>query len=133
MRAFIHNRYGSPKDLQLKEAKKPIPKDDEVLVKVKAISLNPADWRRLRGTPLFVRLDAGLFKPKTKIIGADLAGRVEAVGPNVTQFKPGDDVFGDISTGAFAEYACAKEEKFALKPSSLSFVEAAAIPLAANT
>jgi len=133
MRAFIYNQYGSPENLQLDEVSKPIPEDDEVLVKVEAISLNPADWRLLRGIPFLVRLETGLFKPKAKILGADLAGRVEAVGPNVTQFKPGDAVFGDISTGAFAEYACAKEEKLAPKPSNLSFEEAAAIPLAAIT
>ncbi|UCH24953.1 MAG: NAD(P)-dependent alcohol dehydrogenase [Trueperaceae bacterium] len=97
------------------------------------MSVNPADWRRMRGDPFFIRLDTGLFKPKDGILGADIAGLVEAVGAKVTQFKPGDEVYGELATGGFAEYVCATERKLALKPSNLSFAEAAAVPLAAIT
>lgn len=133
MKAIIYKDYGSPDVLQLETVPKPIPEADEVLVKVQAIALNAADWRRLRGNPFWVRLDTGLFKPKVKIIGADIAGRVEAVGDKVTQFQPGDEVFGDIAAGGFAEYVCATEDKLVLKPVNLSFEEAAAVPKAANT
>jgi NADPH:quinone reductase-like Zn-dependent oxidoreductase len=133
MKAIVYQKYGPPDVLELKEVEKPTPKEDEVLVKVLAMSANPKDWRRMRADPFFVRLDNGLFKPKYGILGADIAGRVEAVGANVTQLKPGDEVFGDIATGGFAEYVCATEDKFVLKPSNLSFEEAAAVPLAANT
>lgn len=133
MKAIVYTKYGSPDVLELKEVEKPMPKEDEVLVRVHAMSVNPADWRRMRGAPFLARLDTGLLKPKYRVLGADIAGRVDAVGANVTQFKPGDEVFGDISTGGFAEYACTTEDKFVLKPSNLSFEEAAAVPLAANT
>lgn len=133
MKAIVYHEYGSSDVLKLEQVEKPIPSSDELLIKVEAISVNPADWRRMSSDPFFVRLDSGLFKPKQGILGADIAGRVEAVGANVKQFKPGDVVFGDISSGGFAEYACAPEDKFALKPFNLSFGEAAAVPLAGIT
>ena len=133
MKAFVYDTYGSPDVLKLTEVAKPTPKADEILVKIQAMSANPADWRRMRGNPFLVRLDTGLFKPKSRIIGADIAGQVVAVGANITQFKPGDEVFGDIATGGFAEYVCTTANKLVLKPSNVSFAEAAAVPLAANT
>lgn len=136
MKAIVYTQYGSPDVLQLKEVAKPTPKDDEVLVKVYAVSVNAADLHLLRADPFLIRLSSGLLKPKNQILGSDIAGRVEAVGRNVKQFKPGDDVFGDISAdgwGGFAEYACARENALVLKPANLSFEEAAAIPMAAVT
>ncbi len=137
MRAIVYARYGPPDVLQLKEVEKPIPKDDEVLVEVHAASVNAADWHLLTADVFLVRLmGRGLLRPRNKILGADIAGRVEAVGRNAKQFKPGDEVFGDIfqsGGGGFAEYACACEDALALKPASLTFEEAAAVPLAAVT
>jgi NADPH:quinone reductase-like Zn-dependent oxidoreductase len=136
MKAIVYTEYGSPDVLQLKEVAKPTPKDDEVLVKVYAVSVNAADLHLLRADPFLIRLSSGLLKPKNEILGSDIAGRVEAVGRNVTQFQPGDDVFGDISAGGwggFAEYVCVGETALALKPSNLSFEEAAAVPMAAVT
>ena len=133
MKAFVHEEYGPPDVLELKEVEKPTPKANEILVKIQAMSVNPKDWRGIQANPFLIRLERGLFKPKIKILGADIAGRVEEVGANVTQFKPGDDVFGDIATGGFAEYVCTTEDKLVHKPSSLSFAQAAAVPLAANT
>ena len=135
MKAIVYHTYGSPDILKFEEVEKPVPNDDEVLVKVYAASVNAADWHLLRAKPFLVRLMAGgLFKPKYSILGADIAGRVEAVGRNVTQFQPGDEVFGDIAgcgLGGFAEYVCARENALMLKPASLTFEEAAAVPLAA--
>ena len=121
-----------PEVLQIKEIEKPFPKDNEVLVKVYAASLNDWDWGLLTGD-FINRLLNGLLKPKKKILGSDIAGRIEAVGKNVTQFKTGDEVYGDLSGqwGGFAEYVCAPEKALALKPASMSFDEAAAIPQAA--
>lgn len=133
MKAIICDKYGSPDVLKLKEVQKPTPKADEVLVKIQAASANPLDWHRMRGAPFLVRLGEGLLKPNNPMLGADIAGRVEAVGSNVTQFQPGDEVFGDIFLGGFAEYACTTEDKLALKPANLSFVEAAAAPVVAFT
>ena len=136
MKAIVYTKYGPPDVLQLKEVEKPTPKDDEVLIKVHAASVNAADLHLLRADPFLVRLDSGLLKPKNKILGADIAGRVEAVGRNVKQFKPGDEVFGDISAcgwGGFAEYVCARENVLALKSASMTFEEAAAVPMAAVT
>ncbi|MBZ0288077.1 MAG: NAD(P)-dependent alcohol dehydrogenase, partial [Anaerolineae bacterium] len=119
------------------EVEKPAPKDNEVLVKVHAVSLNTADWRLLTADPFLVRLMAGgLLKPKHTILGSDIAGRVEAVGSQVTQFKLGDEVFGDLSgsgLGGLAEYVCALEDALVLKPSALTFEQAAAVPMAAVT
>jgi len=135
MKAIVYEKYGPPDVLQLKEVEKPTPKDDEVLVKVHAASANAKDWRLLRADPFLVRLmGGGLLKPKNKILGSDIAGRVEAVGRNVKQFQPGDEVFGDTADcglGGFAEYVCARENALALKPASMTFEEAAAVPLAA--
>ena len=136
MKAMIYTEYGSPDVIQFKEVEKPTPKDNEVLIKVHAASVNAADWHYLRGTPWLFRLAAGLLKPKNIFLGGDVAGRVEAVGKNVTQFQPGDEVFGDLSAsgrGSFAEYVCANEAALVLKPSNLSFEEAAAVPVAAVT
>ncbi len=135
--AMVYTRYGSPDVLQFKEVEKPTPKDDEVLIKVHAASVNAAEGHLVRGKPFLVRLmGMGLLKPKHTIPGAAVAGRVEAVGRNVTQFQPGDEVFGDLSAcgwGAFAEYVCARDDAVALKPVNLTFEQAAAVPLAAVT
>src|SRR2546422_4287326 len=136
MKAIVYTHYGSPDVLQLTEVAKPTPKDDEVLVHVHAASVNAADWHLLRGTPFLARLANGLQKPKNTKLGADLAGRVEAVGRNVTQFQSGDEVFGCIplhELGSFAEYVCAHEDAVALKPAKMTFEQAAAVPLAAFT
>jgi len=133
MKAIIYTKYGSPDVLQLKEVEKPASRDNEVLIKVHAASVNSWDWDLLRGTPFVNRLMFGLIKPKI-ILGCDIAGRVEAVGNNVNQFKPGDEVFGDLSGcgwGGFAEYVCARENALALKPVCLTFEQAAAVPQAA--
>lgn len=136
MKAILFTQYGSPDVLQLKEIKIPTPKDNEVLVKVHAASVNPADWHTMRAEPFLARLANGLFKPGHPGLGADLAGRVEAVGKNVTQFKVGDEVFGELALdglGSFAEYVCNHEDDLALKPSNMTFEQAAAVPLAAFT
>jgi NADPH:quinone reductase-like Zn-dependent oxidoreductase len=137
MKAIVYTKYGPPDVLQLKEVAKPAPKDDEVLIKVQAASVNAADWHLLTADIFLIRLmGEGLLKPKHTILGADVAGRVEAVGRNVKQFRPGDEVFGDISAsgwGGFAEYACAGENALVLKPANLTFEQAAAVPLAAVT
>lgn len=137
MKAMICTRYGPPDVLHLEEVAKPAPKDDEVLVSVCAASVNSRDCRRMRANPFFIRLmTGGLLKPRNPILGADMAGRVEAVGNNVNQFLPGDEVFGVLSRyggSTFAEYVCAGENEIALKPANLSFEQAAAVPLAAIT
>lgn len=132
MKAILCPKYGSPDVLQLAEVAIPQPKDDQVPVKVYAASVNPVDWHSMRGEPFMVRLMNGLFKPKDPRIGGDMAGRVEAVGSQVTAFKPGDEVFG-VGPGAFAEYALAREVRLAHKPTNLSFDLSAAIPVAACT
>ena len=133
MKAIVYTEYGPPDVLQLKEVEKPTPKDNEVLVEVHAASVNYGDLPVLRGEPLQRLVGGGLLKPRHKILGDDVAGRVEAVGENVEQFQPGDEVFGISNFGAFAEYACAKEDSLALKPASMTFEQAAAIPFAATT
>ena len=137
MKAMVYHRYGSPDMLELEEVPKPIPKDDEVLIKVQAASVNPLDWHFLRATPFFGRLAMGLLKPRRKILGADLAGRVESVGGNVKQYKPDDEIFGSIFSygyvGAFAEYVCLTENALVPKPDITTFEEAAAVPVAAVT
>lgn len=133
MKAIVYERYGSSDVLHLQEVDKPTPKDHEVLVKVKAASVNSWDWDLMTGKPLVYRLLFGLFSPRHKIIGSDIAGVVEAVGKNVKTLQPGDEVFGDISGegfGAFAEYACASAEILARKPKNMSFEDAAALPQA---
>lgn len=133
MKAIVYYNYGSPDVLKYEEIEKPAPNDNEVLIKVRAAALNALDWRLMSGKPMFVRLMiGGLRKPKDGRPGRDLAGQVEAVGKNVTQFKPGDEVFG-VCLGACAEYVCAIEDKLALRPANVSFEEAAAVPVAATT
>jgi NADPH:quinone reductase-like Zn-dependent oxidoreductase len=131
MQAIVHARYGSPAVLQLTEVEKPLPQDGEVLVKVHAASVNATDWHAMRGKPIRT-WGGGLRKPKDRRLGGDLAGRVEAVGSNVTRFQVGDDVFG-IGRGAFAEYACAAENLLTPRPADLSDEVAAAVPIAAIT
>ena len=137
MKAVVYTEYGTPDVLRYTEVAKPTPKDDEVLIKVHAAALNKADYYTLSGSPFIVRLMiGGLRKPKNTILGADVAGRVEAVGKNVTQFRVGNEVYGDLSgcgLGGFAEYVCAKADSFVPKPARLSFEEAAAVPMAAVT
>jgi NADPH:quinone reductase-like Zn-dependent oxidoreductase len=132
MKAIVYSKYGTPDVLELKEVDKPIAKENEVLIKVHAVSINDWDLGLLQGD-LINRLINGLFKPKIKILGSDIAGRIEAVGKNVKKFRIGDEVYGDLSGrwGGFAEYSCAHENELALKPISMSFEEAAAIPQAA--
>jgi NADPH:quinone reductase-like Zn-dependent oxidoreductase len=133
MKAIVYTKYGPPDVLQLKEVAIPVPKDNQVLVRVHAASANALDWRPFTLPSIFIRLvGGGLLKPKDTSYGVDLAGRVEAVGASVKQFQPGDEVFG-VAPGAFAEYVCAAENKLALKPANLSFEAAAAVPIAAFT
>ena len=134
MKAFVFTKYGPPDVLELREVSTPTPKDDEVLIRVHAASVNDWDWCLVRGKPFFIRLLCGLLKPKITMPGVDIAGRVEAVGRSVKRFQPGDEVYGDISEcgfGGFAEYVCADENALTLKPASMTFIEAAAIPHAA--
>jgi NADPH:quinone reductase-like Zn-dependent oxidoreductase len=138
MKAIICPKYGSPDVLQLQEVAKPAPQDDEILIKIHAASINSRDLRMLRANPFFMRLmPGGLFRPKNKILGADLAGRVEKVGRLIKQFQPGDEVFGYLPSttgrGTFTEYVCARENLITLKPANLTFEQAAAVPLAAIT
>jgi NADPH:quinone reductase-like Zn-dependent oxidoreductase len=136
MKAIVYHQYGSPDVLEITEVEKPTPGDDEVVLKVHAASVNPADWHLLRGTPYIARLQFGLRKPKDRVLGCDVAGQVEAVGKNVTVLKPGDEVFGSPfmhGFGAFAECVCLLEDLLAPKPATLSFEQAAAVPLAAST
>jgi NADPH:quinone reductase-like Zn-dependent oxidoreductase len=136
MNAVVVTKYGSPDVLRLEEMTKPVPAQDEVLVKVYASSLNSRDWRLMRANPFFVRfMPGGLLRPRYKIPGVDVAGRIEAVGSKVTQWREGDEVFGMLADGrgALAEYVCAGETDLAPKPANLSFEQAAALPLAAMT
>ena len=133
MKAIVYTRYGPPDVLQCKEVATPTPADDQVLIKVCAASVNPLDWHFMRGEPLFIRLMTGLRTPKHTVLGSDIAGRIEAVGANVKLLQPGDEVFGGLGVGGFAEYACATENQLSLKPANLSFEEAAAVPIAAVT
>jgi len=132
MKAAVYTRYGPPEVVQTAEVEKPLPKDGEVLLKVRAASVNPLDWHYMRGSPYVVRMLTGFGKPKVPRLGVDVAGQVEALGKNVTQFKPGDAVFG-ACRGAFAEYACASESALAKKPANVTFEQAASVPVAAFT
>ena len=132
MKAAVYTRYGPPEVVQVTEVEKPVPKDNEVLIRVRAASLNPLDWHFMRGTPYAVRIIAGLRKPKFPGLGVDVAGQVEAVGARVSQFKLGDEVFGSCK-GAFAEYVCASETVLVMKPASVTFEQAASVPVAAYT
>jgi len=136
MKAIIYTKYGSPDVLQFIEVERPTSMDDEILVKVHAASANAADWHLMRAEPFLARFANGLLKPKNIRLGADLAGRVEAVGKNVTKFQVGDDVFGELpldGLGTFAEYVSTTEDALALKPARLTFEQAAAVPLAGFT
>jgi NADPH:quinone reductase-like Zn-dependent oxidoreductase len=133
MKAILFPKYGSPDVLEFTDVEKPTPNENQVLIKVIAASANPLDWHRMRGEPFIARMGEGYRKPKNSKLGADVAGWVEAVGKNVTEFKPGDKVFGAIGSGSFAEYACAREKSIVLKPGNLSFEAAAAAPVAAYT
>ena len=138
MKAIICTKYGSPDVLQLQEVAKPVPQDGEILIRIHAASINARDWRFMRAKPFFIRLmPGGLLQPKNRILGADVAGWVEAIGSNVKQFKPGDEVFGYLPSttgrGTFAEYVCASENAVALKPINLSYKQSAAVPVAAMT
>ncbi|HEV3331045.1 MAG TPA: NAD(P)-dependent alcohol dehydrogenase [Bryobacteraceae bacterium] len=137
MKAAVLSRYGPPDVVQIRDVEKPVPQDNQVLIKVRAASVNPLDWSGMRGEPYIARLMGGLRRPKDPRLGADVAGEVEAVGKNVAHFKPGDEVFGTCR-GAFAEYACASElptfrSVLALKPANVTFEQAAAVPVAGLT
>jgi NADPH:quinone reductase-like Zn-dependent oxidoreductase len=133
MKAIVYHEFGSPDVLRLEEIDKPVPKDDQILVKVRAVSVNPLDWHFMEGTPYLGRpLAFGFLKPTVERLGVDYAGTVEAVGKNITEFKPGDEVFGN-KFGAFAEYMVASNKALALKPTSLTFEQAASLPVAALT
>ena len=133
MKAVIYTKYGSPDVLQFKDVEKPTPKDDEVLIKIRAAAVNAYDWHFLTADIFLIRLmGGGLLKPKDPRLGSDIAGRIAAVGKNIQQFQPGDEVFGMVQ-GGFAEYACAADHALAFKPVNSSFEEAAAVPMAAVT
>jgi NADPH:quinone reductase-like Zn-dependent oxidoreductase len=134
MKAVVYTRFGPPDVLEIRDIKKPVPNDDQVLIKVRAAAVNPLDWHFIRGTPYIMRLMmVGIRKPKDPRLGVDYAGTVETVGRSVTQFKPGDEVFGNKS-GAFAEYLCARADRaITLKPANVTFEQAAGVPVAALT
>jgi len=132
MKAIVYCDYGSADVLKLEDVEKPTPGDSQVLVRVRAAAVNPLDWHYMRGTPYFMRLDAGLRKPKVIRLGVDFAGTVESVGRSVTRLKPGDDVFG-ARTGALAEYVTVAADRIVLKPGNMTFEQAAAVPVAAVT
>jgi NADPH:quinone reductase-like Zn-dependent oxidoreductase len=136
VKAIVRDTYGSPDVLELTDIDKPEPGDDEVLLRVHAASVNPADWHILRGAPYIARIEFGLRKPKDRVLGCDVAGHIEAVGKNVTMLQPGEEVFGSPfmhGLGAFAEWVCISEDLLAPKPAALSFEQVAAVPLAALT
>ena len=132
MKAIVHDTYGSPDVLELRDIDKPGVGDHDVSVRVHAAGVDPGVWHLMTGLPYLVRIASGLLKPKNSVAGKDVAGRVEAVGTNVTRFQPGDEVFGTCN-GSFAEYACAEEDKFVPKPTNLTFEQAAAVPDSAVT
>jgi NADPH:quinone reductase-like Zn-dependent oxidoreductase len=133
MKAIVYCDYGTADVLKLEDIEKPVPAEDEILVRVRAAAVNPLDWHTMRGTPYIMRVGSGLRKPEITRLGVDYAGTVEAVGQNVTQFRPGDDVFGG-RTGALAEYVSARADRaVALKPANLTFEQAASVPIAAIT
>ena len=136
MKAIIYSKYGPPDILQYQETDKPVPRDNEVLIKVVAASINAADLGMLKGKPFVVRFFSGLLKPKNKILGSDIAGVVESLGNKVSLFQVGDEVFGDIydsGMGGYAEYVCADEKLLVHKPSNITYKEAASIPIAGVT
>jgi NADPH:quinone reductase-like Zn-dependent oxidoreductase len=133
LKAITYHRYGPPDVLELQDVDEPVMDDDDVLVRVRAASANPRDWHFMRGVPYFMRLQFGLRKPRDVRLGSDIAGEVEAVGRNVTRFRPGDEVVADVVQGGFAQYACVPEGLAGAKPANLTFEQAAAVPLAALT
>lgn len=133
MKAMVFRRYGSPDVIEMIDVDKPTPNEHQVLVKIHAAAVNPLDWHRMRGEPFVARMGEGYLRPKDPRLGADIAGVVEAVGSRVTEFKPGDAVFGTVGAGGFAEYRCAQEKFFALKPANVSFEEAACAPVVGFT
>ncbi len=134
MKAIVYTKYGTHDVLELRKVNTPISKDNEVLIRVLAVAINDWDWQLLQGIPIANRLENGLLKPKKQILGFDIAGRIESVGKNVKRFKSGDEVYGDLSGtwGGFAEFVCARENQLAMKPSSMSFEQAASISHTAN-
>jgi NADPH:quinone reductase-like Zn-dependent oxidoreductase len=132
-KAIVYHEYGPPDVLELQDIDKPVVNDDEVLVRVRAASVNPADWHYMRGVPYVMRPQSGLRKPKNSLLGYDIAGQVDAVGKDVTGFRPGDEVFASVTGGGFAEYTAVSEGFLVLKPANLTFEQAAAVPLAALT
>jgi NADPH:quinone reductase-like Zn-dependent oxidoreductase len=130
MKAAIYRQYGLPDVVRIEDVEKPVPKDNEVLIEVRAASVNPLDWHFVRGKPNVVRMMAGLRRPEYTQLGVDVSGQIETVGKNVSQFKPGDEVFGSCR-GAFAEYACAPEAALVMKPGNMAFEQAASAPVAA--
>jgi len=132
MKAIVYHDYGPPDVLRLEVVDKPLPREDQVLIRIRAAAANPLDWHYIRGTPYVMRMESGFGQPKDPGVGADMAGVVVATGSNVTQFKPGDEVFGTVN-GAFAEYALTTERRIAPKPASLTFEQAAGVPVAALT
>src|SRR4030081_1822188 len=131
MKAIVYHEFGSPDVLRLEEVEKPVPTDNQLLIKVRAVSVNPFDWHFMEGTPYIGRpLAFGFLKPTVERLGVDYAGTVEAVGKNITEFKPGNEVYGN-KFGAFAEYVVATDKGLALKPANLTFEQAASLPLAA--
>lgn len=133
MKAIVRHRYGTPDELNLEDIPKPVPQDDQLLIKVHATSINAMDWRFLKADPFFIRLMLGLWTPKQKVLGFNIAGVVEAVGKDVQAFQVGDEVFGTCNGGGFAEYVCTFERALVLKPSNVTFEQAAALPTAAQT
>ncbi|MGO9336864.1 MAG: NAD(P)-dependent alcohol dehydrogenase [Terracidiphilus sp.] len=132
MKAIVYDHYGPPGVLQYQELEKPVPADNQVIVQVRASSANPYDWHFMRGTPIFIRLFTGMRAPKSRRLGTDVAGVVEAVGRDVSSFKTGDAIFG-TAAGSFAEYVCAPESSLALKPENLTWEQAASVPIAGIT
>lgn len=134
MKAIVYEAYGPPDVLQHRDIARPVVKDDEVLVRVRAAAVNPADWHLMRGDPLIAQLSTGLRKPrKALVLGRDIAGQVEKIGKDVTRFGVGDEVYAEVDTGGCAEYVCVPEKLLAHKPANLTFEQAAAVPLAAMT
>src|SRR5688572_2072744 len=131
MKAIVQDTYGSPDVLELRDIDKPQVGDGDVLVRVHAAGVDPGVWHLMAGLPRMIRLGYGLRRPKVRVRGVDVAGRIEAVGKDVRQFQPGDEVFGTSYDGSFAEYASARESRFAPKPSNLTFEQAAAVPISA--
>lgn len=121
MKAIVQDAYGSPDVLELRDVDKPVVKDDDVLVRVRAASVNPADWHYMRGVPYIMRPQSGLRRPKRTVLGNDIAGEVEAAGKNVTRLRPGDEVFAEVEGGGFAEYTCVPKDLLEQKPANLTF------------